>query len=266
MRRSTGLPCGAWRYSRTRMYRFVDHTAELEVELEAGTAEGVLLEALRAFAELAGHGDGEPVERAVDVSAGDLPALLAAWLEELVFLADSEQLVPEEGEIRSAALASRASCASPRSPTARQAVTLHRLPFRAENGCGGPSGAGCLVIRIDDRPGDQRRAGRHAVPPVFADEEILRGSRASRSSSSRTWRSPASSVRRSRCPTSTGLRLSSGRGVATEPRRRRLPTGSARHQLRRRLLASAVRSRARERRKRSSTDRGRPATGKARPS
>jgi SHS2 domain-containing protein len=118
------------------MYRFVDHTAELEVELEAGTAEGVLLEALRAFAELAGPGDGERVERAVDVSAGDLPALLAAWLDELVFLADSEQLVPEDGEISVSGTRVtgivRGRRGAPR-PLVK-AVTLHRLRFRPEDG------------------------------------------------------------------------------------------------------------------------------------
>jgi SHS2 domain-containing protein len=128
------------------MYRFVDHTAELEVELEAGTAEGVLLEALRALAELAGHGDGEPVERAVDVSAGDLPALLAAWLEELVFLADSEQLVPEDGEISVSGTRVtgivRGRRGAPR-PLVK-AVTLHRLRFRRENG----SWSGRVVLDV----------------------------------------------------------------------------------------------------------------------
>jgi SHS2 domain-containing protein len=128
------------------MYRFVDHTAELEVELEAGTAEGVLLEALRAFAELAGPGDGEPVERAVDLSAGDLPALLAAWLDELVFLADSEQLVPEGAEISVSGTRVtgivRGRRGAPR-PLVK-AVTLHRLRFRPENG----SWSGRVVLDV----------------------------------------------------------------------------------------------------------------------
>ena len=59
------------------MFRFVDHTAELEVELEADSPEGVLAEALRAFAELVGTGDGDALERTVSVGARDLPALLA---------------------------------------------------------------------------------------------------------------------------------------------------------------------------------------------
>ena len=119
------------------MYRFVDHTAELEVELEAATAEGVLTEALRAFAELAGTGDGEAVERAVDLSAGDLPL---------------HSLQPGSTSFSSSPTRSKSSPTMPRSPLRHaghrrrtrptwraaaafvKAVTLHRLRFRPENG------------------------------------------------------------------------------------------------------------------------------------
>jgi SHS2 domain-containing protein len=118
------------------MYRFVDHTAELEVELEADSPEGVLVEALRAFAELAGEADGELVEHPVDIAASDPPALLAAWFDELLFLADAERLVPESAEVsvsgsRATGLV-RARRGEPR-PLVK-AVTLHRLRFRPEDG------------------------------------------------------------------------------------------------------------------------------------
>jgi len=118
------------------MYRFVEHTAELEVELEADSPEGVLQEALRAFAELTGPGEGDVVEHRVDVSAPDLPALLAAWLDELVFLADTERVVPESADVsvtgpRVAGVV-RARRGEPR-PLVK-AVTLHRLRFRPEDG------------------------------------------------------------------------------------------------------------------------------------
>jgi SHS2 domain-containing protein len=118
------------------MYRFADHTAELEVELEAESAEGVLVEALRAFAELAGEADGEVVEHPVDIAASDLPALLAAWFDELLFLADAERLIPEGAEVSiSGSRATgvvRARRGEPR-PLVK-AVTLHRLRFRPEDG------------------------------------------------------------------------------------------------------------------------------------
>ncbi|GIU95068.1 MAG: hypothetical protein KatS3mg012_1525 [Gaiellaceae bacterium] len=118
------------------MYRFVEHTAELELELEEESAEGVLLEALRAFAELTGRGRGALVERPVDVEAPDLPMLLAAWLEELLFLAETERLLPEDAElsVRGARATGivRGRRGSPR-PLVK-AVTLHRLRLRPDNG------------------------------------------------------------------------------------------------------------------------------------
>lgn len=118
------------------MYRFVEHTAELEIELEADSAEGVLEEALEAFVELVGSGEGEPVEREIDLATADRPALLAAWLDELVFLADTEQLVPESAKLTvsgsrvSGVVRARRGTPSP----LIKAVTLHRLRFRPENG------------------------------------------------------------------------------------------------------------------------------------
>jgi SHS2 domain-containing protein len=119
------------------VFRFAEHTAELEVELEADTPEGVLEEARRAFEELAGGAAaGEPVERPVAIEAGDLPALLAAWLDELVFLADVEGLVVEGADLSldGARLTGvvRGRRGEPR-PLVK-AVTLHRLRFRPENG------------------------------------------------------------------------------------------------------------------------------------
>ena len=127
---------GVRRYSRGEMYRFVEHTAELEVELEADSAEGILEEGLRAFAELAGPASGEPVARPVDLEAADLPALLAAWLDELVFLAETERLVPESADLSVSGSrvtgVVRGRRGEPR-PLVK-AVTLHRLRFRPEDG------------------------------------------------------------------------------------------------------------------------------------
>jgi len=118
------------------VFRFVEHTAELELELEADAPEGVLEEARRAFAELAGTGSGEIVECPIAIESPDLPALLAAWLDELVFLADTERLIAESAEIsmdgpRLTGVV-RGRRGEPR-PVVK-AVTLHRLSFQAENG------------------------------------------------------------------------------------------------------------------------------------
>jgi SHS2 domain-containing protein len=79
------------------MHAWVEHTAELELRIEAPEAEAVFAEALAALAELLDDGDaeaGERVERDVELEAPDLPALLAAWIDELAYLAETEDLVP----------------------------------------------------------------------------------------------------------------------------------------------------------------------------
>jgi protein archease len=118
------------------MYRFVDHTAELEIELEAESAEGVLGEALRAFAELAGPATGDALERRVVVGATDLSALLAGWLEELLFLAETEGLVPDGAHLALSGLELSAIVRGRRGEPRPlvKAVTLHRLRLKSENG------------------------------------------------------------------------------------------------------------------------------------
>jgi protein archease len=75
------------------VYHWVDHTSEVELAIEALEEREVFADALVALAELLAVGDDGSVERSVAVSASDRPALLAAWLEELVFLAESEGFV-----------------------------------------------------------------------------------------------------------------------------------------------------------------------------
>ena len=113
------------------MYRWVEHTAELELEIDAATEAEVFAEALAAFGELVGQEPGgEPARHEVEASGSDRGALLAAWLEELEFLAETEDFVPErleelelaEGRLR-AAVAGRRD----RPPHLVKAVTYHGL-------------------------------------------------------------------------------------------------------------------------------------------
>lgn len=76
-------------------YRWVDHTAEVELHVEAPSAEQVFVEAAAALGELLAGDGGEPAQREVDLEARDLPTLLADWLEELVELADVDGFVPQ---------------------------------------------------------------------------------------------------------------------------------------------------------------------------
>jgi SHS2 domain-containing protein len=78
-------------------YRWVEHTAELEVEIEAPTEEGVFVDALLALAELLGHeGRGASVCREIGLGGRERAVLLVEWLDELVFMVETEDLVPED--------------------------------------------------------------------------------------------------------------------------------------------------------------------------
>lgn len=77
-------------------HRFIEHVGEVELELEAASEPGIFEAALGAFADLVKTGEeGEPVSHEVELAAGDDALLLVDWLNELVFLAEVEQFVPE---------------------------------------------------------------------------------------------------------------------------------------------------------------------------
>ncbi len=77
------------------MYRWIDHTAEVEIAIEASSEREVFEDALAALRELLGFGPlaGGSERRTLAARGPDRPALLAAWLEELVYLAESEGFV-----------------------------------------------------------------------------------------------------------------------------------------------------------------------------
>ena len=85
------------------MYRWLNHTGEAELEIEAASEEDVFRQAAAALRELLGaDGGGEQagafLTRQVTVDAADRPALLAEWLAELAFLAETEGFVPDRVE------------------------------------------------------------------------------------------------------------------------------------------------------------------------
>jgi SHS2 domain-containing protein len=118
----------------------MDHTAELELEIEAPTEEAVFADALTALAELLAsaeeteYGDQPGARRAVSVAAEDRPALLAAWMEELVFLAETEGFEPAAIDALELGPCSAEASVTGRMGRPRplvKAVTYHRLSFGA---------------------------------------------------------------------------------------------------------------------------------------
>jgi SHS2 domain-containing protein len=78
------------------VYRFLEHTSELGLEIEASTLEELLEDAARAFGELvAPDGEGSPARRRLELAPEDEQTLLADWLNELLFLAETEGFVPQ---------------------------------------------------------------------------------------------------------------------------------------------------------------------------
>lgn len=120
------------------MYRFVEHTGELEIEFEAATEPAVFAEALAALHELLGEGRGEAGERReIVLSAPDRSALLAEWLSELVFLAETEGFVPErveQIELTERQLTATVAGRRGNPPHLVKAVTYHRLGLGPTDG------------------------------------------------------------------------------------------------------------------------------------
>lgn len=124
------------------MYRWDDHTSELELRIEADTEEEVFAEALAAMSELLGPDEVSGTDGArvveVEASAGDRPALLAAWIEELVYLAETAATIPrglEEIELDEGSVRARVGCVRGEARPLVKAVTYHRLAL--EQGEGG---------------------------------------------------------------------------------------------------------------------------------
>lgn len=78
----------------TGRYEVLEHTADVGLRLRGDSLEEIFEAAGEGFAVLQGAwfpGEGEG--REVRVGADDLPGLLAAWLDELLFLQEGEDAV-----------------------------------------------------------------------------------------------------------------------------------------------------------------------------
>jgi SHS2 domain-containing protein len=113
------------------VYRWVEHTGELELEIEARSRQGVFEEAFRAMRGLIASAQTGPTQtHTVELSAGDGAALLADWLAEIAYLAESEGFVPERLdwlEFGEAGLSARLEGFTGEPPHLVKGVTYHRL-------------------------------------------------------------------------------------------------------------------------------------------
>jgi SHS2 domain-containing protein len=120
------------------MHEWRNHTAEIELAVDAGSPEDVFAEAAQALAELISlEREGEPDRHRVAIDAADLGALLVEWLEELIFLADTEGFVPERVDaldLRDTSLRATLVGRSGRIEPLVKAATYHGLRFAHEDG------------------------------------------------------------------------------------------------------------------------------------
>ena len=122
------------------MYRWIEHTSELELAIDAPTEAAVYADAFAAYVELVREDESLDRERReIELRSAERATLLADWLEELVYLADVQQFVPvrltdlqlEDGGLRGTV---RGHQGEPRALV--KAVTRHRLAFEPD-GSGG---------------------------------------------------------------------------------------------------------------------------------
>lgn len=83
-------------------YRFIEHTADVGVEIEANTYEGVLSEGLLALTDILTEVEkvSLELEMPVDLIAPSREDLLVEWLNELVYLFDSESVLLRRSAVR----------------------------------------------------------------------------------------------------------------------------------------------------------------------
>jgi SHS2 domain-containing protein len=126
----------------TARFEVLEHTADVGLRITAETREAILETAGEGLATLEDAWfPGEGDEREVVVEASDMPGLLVAWLDELLYLRDAEDVVfggfavEQAGDGR---LRARVRTA-PRGDRVLEsagikAATYHGLRFEATNG------------------------------------------------------------------------------------------------------------------------------------
>jgi SHS2 domain-containing protein len=119
-------------------YRWVEHTGELEVELEASSERGLFEAGFDAIRELlAGDIEPERLDVSVELSGADRATLLADWLGELAFLGETRGLVPERlaaFELERTGLRAVVEGWQGDPPHLVKGATYHRLTFETVDG------------------------------------------------------------------------------------------------------------------------------------
>jgi SHS2 domain-containing protein len=118
-------------------YEWREHTAEVELVVTAGSVEGVFAEVADAFGRFVElDTGGDAATRIVELVGSDRGALLVGFLEELIYLADTDGFVPDDSTVQlsgnklSVELRGRTTTVQP----IVKAATYHNLAFEEDNG------------------------------------------------------------------------------------------------------------------------------------
>jgi SHS2 domain-containing protein len=121
-------------------HRYVEHTGEVELELEGPTEAAVFEQAALALAELVRRpGGGAAESREIVLPPAERSLLLVDWLGELVFLAEVDGFVPDrvtrlDVDASGLHVLVEGRCGTPAHLV--KAVTLHGLRFGRDAGGG----------------------------------------------------------------------------------------------------------------------------------
>ncbi len=119
------------------MYRWLEHTSEAELWIEAESPAGVFEQATVAFGDLLEDAPRrEAVHAEISASADDLPALLAEWLGELVYLAETGFIPERAVRVDLAGTSAKGLVAGRRSEPQSlvKGITYHRLEMGPADG------------------------------------------------------------------------------------------------------------------------------------
>ena len=120
-------------------YEIIEHTADVGIAAWGATLEEAFAEATRGLAEICGTWSEQTgADVVVTVTAGDLEAALVDWLNEVLWIQDSQDAVitaVDVSEVREGRATGRLAIA-PRTTelegTAVKAATYHQLEVRPE--------------------------------------------------------------------------------------------------------------------------------------
>jgi SHS2 domain-containing protein len=118
-------------------FREIDHTADWALEVWAPTLEQLFVDAARGMYQLAGAvpDASQRQQRRLTLTAGDTESLLVSWLQELLYVTESEGLAFDEFHVASLSPQRLEAEAAGGPATALEkvikAVTYHNLAIRA---------------------------------------------------------------------------------------------------------------------------------------